>query len=159
MPQSIHWYVRKMPQSKIWSVSVKITIFRCCMDCRSQGPPSGIPPDQKQKENIQILHILTGKCTWYWGERVGLSVGIATLNRRPLGMQMHSWNWPTSPWKRNLRVKTNQDSWPSIHRLHGAAWQCRERPLLTIPQRPPRFEGWCPMLRSRRPSCLQSEQI
>ena len=52
----------------------------------------------------------------------------------------------------------NWDCWPSSRRLHGAAWQCRGRPLQTIPPLPPRSAGWCQMLRSKRPSCLQSEQ-
>ena len=108
MPQSIHWYVRKMPQLKIWSMkSVKITILRFCMDCRSQGRQSGTPPEQKPFFRTNLIYF--GKYTWYWGGRVGLSVGIATLNRRPLGMQMHSWNWPTSPWRKvydeNFRIR------------------------------------------------------
>ena len=162
MSQLIHWYVRNMPQLKIWSVSIKMSILRFCMGFRSQGPPSGIQPDQKPKENI----VLSSESDIYWQ--------IYLILRRPSWVvsgnchfeQKATWHADAQleltdfTLKKTSRLKIEKlDGWPSIRRLHEAAWQYRGRPLRTIPRLPPRCAGWCQMLRSRRPSCLQSEQI
>ena len=53
-----------------------------------------------RRQNSLLNVTTTQRDTWCWGDLVGLSVGIATLKSRPLGMHMHNWNCPTSPWKK-----------------------------------------------------------
>ena len=157
MPQSIHWYVRKMPQLKIWSVSVKITILRFCMDCRSQGRQSGTPPEQNPFFRLNPTYS---------------GINVPDIEEAELGCQWELPLWIEGHWAcrctagtdplhpgEKFKIKNqNWDCWPNSRRLHGAAWQYQGRPLQTIPLLPPRSAGWCLMLRSKRPSCLQSEQ-
>ena len=96
MPETIHCCVRNMPQRYEVSLS---------QDCFSQVL-HGLSFTRSTEWHPTWLEIKgehcfgSAKSTWCWGARVGLSVGTATLKRRPLGMQMHNLYWPTSPWSK-----------------------------------------------------------